>query len=219
MSCARAARSPTATSVSEPQAVTEAVKEAMGLDNTEGVLVGDVQWTRRPAKQAGIQPGDVITTFDGTKITDVDQFRALVAGLTPGKTVVIDLVRDGKRMEVKATLQTFPENPTAAAPTAPKTWLGIAATDLSAQQKEQLGVTSGVVVASVDDGSAAQNAGIQANDVITKIVVRARNVSEPIQNLSDFARVTALLQGYQKPIAVSLTRDKMTQIVVITPGK
>lgn len=50
-----------------------------------------------PAAAAGLQPGDTITSWDGTKITDWDQLSELI-GQTGGATVAVELMRDGKQI-------------------------------------------------------------------------------------------------------------------------
>lgn len=50
-----------------------------------------------PAYEAGLRPGDVITTFNGTTITDWDQLRGLIRGNDDGDAV-IGFERDGKPM-------------------------------------------------------------------------------------------------------------------------
>jgi serine protease Do len=200
-----------------PQDVTESVKDAMGLENTEGVLVGQVQ-DNTPAKKAGILVGDVITDFDGQHVTDVAHFRSMVAAAPPDKTVKIDLVRDGKKKTVDATLGAIPTGKTAAVqPAQPKAWHGLRLENLNASDREQLKAESGVVVRSVEPGSAAEDAGLQAGDVITKIVVKAKDISEPITSMSDFNSVADKLEGYTKAIAIQIQRGTATQIVTLTP--
>lgn len=201
-----------------PQPVTDAVREAMGLENTEGVLVGEVI-EGTPAKKAGLQVGDVITEFNGRKITDVDHFRSMVASFSPGERVKIQLVRDGKRLTVEAELAELPRETVAGAPTPPETWQGLKVEELTASDKEKTGASEGVIVRSVMPGSAAEEAGIQAGDVITKIVVRARGISEKIATVSDFNRVTRQLADYSKAIAIHIRRNKGSQIITLTPRK
>jgi membrane-associated protease RseP (regulator of RpoE activity) len=50
-----------------------------------------------PAAQAGLRPGDVVTTFNGTPVSDWDQLRALIRG-NAGGTAVIGYERDGKQL-------------------------------------------------------------------------------------------------------------------------
>jgi len=202
-----------------PQEVTESVKDAMGLENTEGVLVGQVQ-DNTPAKKAGLMVGDVITEFDGKPITDVAHFRSLVASTAPDKAVKVGLVRDGKKKELTATLGEIPVDKAAAVqPAQPKTWLGLKLENLTAADKEQTKLETGVIVRGVAPGSPADDAGIQANDVITKIVVKAKDINEKIENMSDLNRVAGKLEGYTKAIAIQIMRGEATQIITLTPAK
>jgi serine protease Do len=202
----------------KPQEVTESVKDAMGLESTEGVLVGEVV-DKTPAKKAGLQVGDVITRFDGRDIQDVPHFRSLVASMTPGRTVKIDFVRDGKKLSASTELAELPKDVAAGTPTKPATWNGLAVEDLSASDREKYDVSTGAIVKSVAPGSAAAQAGFQANDVIVKVTVKAKDISEKIESAADFARVTGQLEGYKKAVAVQVRRNRSTQIITVTPGK
>jgi serine protease Do len=201
-----------------PQQVTESVKDAMGLETTEGVLVGEVV-DGTPAKKAGLQVGDVVTSFNGKKIVDVEHFRSIVASATPGEKIKIDYVRDGKKATAEAELTELPTEQAAGTPSRPQTWQGLRVDNLASDEKDKLGVTAGVVVRAIDPGSAAEDAGVQPNDVITKIVVRAKGISETISNVNDFNRVTQSLSDYKKAIAIQIRRSKGTQIITLTPKK
>jgi serine protease Do len=201
-----------------PQEVTESVKDAMGLSGTAGVLVGEVV-DNTPAKRAGLQVGDVITAFNGKSIEDVQHFRSLVAGTAPNTTATIDLVRDGRKLELKADLANFPTENLAAAPAQPETWHGLKVENLTAADKQQGEVKSGVIVRAVTPGSAADDAGFTVSDVISRIVVKARDINERIENVNDFKAVTAALEDYKKAIAIQIQRNQGTQIITLTPTK
>jgi putative serine protease PepD len=62
----------------------------------------------KPAAQAGIQSGDVITSFGGEKITSVDELRAAVDAKHPGNTVSVTFTRGGSQQTVTVTLATRP---------------------------------------------------------------------------------------------------------------
>lgn len=64
-----------------------------------------------PAKQAGIQAGDVITAVNGTAISSTEQFIATVDNYSPGTTVTLTIKRDGATKNVKVTLGTRPNAP------------------------------------------------------------------------------------------------------------
>ena len=82
------------------QTLTPNIAEQLGLSQARGVLVVGMTRTSS-AYQAGIQPGDVIVSFNGTKVdTDVELVK-LLADVKIGSTAAIEVVRKGSRMTVK----------------------------------------------------------------------------------------------------------------------
>jgi putative serine protease PepD len=63
-----------------------------------------------PAAKAGLQPGDVITAVDGTKVVSVNQFVATIANYAPGDTVTLTVNRGGSTKTIKLTLGSQPAN-------------------------------------------------------------------------------------------------------------
>ncbi len=65
-----------------------------------------------PAQKAGIQAGDILISVDGQRLGDAGDNGAdlakIVAGKKVGDSISIDLWRDGKKMTVKATLESAP---------------------------------------------------------------------------------------------------------------
>lgn len=57
-----------------------------------------------PAAAAGIQPGDIVTSVDGTAVTDAASFRSVLGGIAPGTTVEIGLRRGTEELQTSATL-------------------------------------------------------------------------------------------------------------------
>ena len=51
-----------------------------------------------PADSAGIAPGDVIVAVDKTPVASADELAALLAPIKPGKTVQVEVVRNGKKL-------------------------------------------------------------------------------------------------------------------------
>ncbi|MBZ5736980.1 site-2 protease family protein [Nocardioides sp. GBK3QG-3] len=66
-----------------------------------------------PAAQAGLRPGDVITSFNGTAVTGWDQLRTLIRGNDDGQAV-IGYERDGRAMTgtTSTTVEARPESNT-----------------------------------------------------------------------------------------------------------
>ena len=70
---------------------------------SEGALVAQVE-PNSAAQKAGVQSGDVIKTVDGKDIATVRDLTRTIAAVTPGNTVKLGLLRDGKDMTVSAKL-------------------------------------------------------------------------------------------------------------------
>ncbi len=64
-----------------------------------------------PAAKAGLQSGDVITSFGGKKLTSVDALRFAVDAKKPGDTISVTFLRNGKSRTVSVTLATRPAKP------------------------------------------------------------------------------------------------------------
>ena len=84
------------------QAVTDEIAESLGLDKPQGALVASVT-DNGPAQTGGIQPGDVILTFDGKPVTDMRHLPRLVAETPVDKIVPVTVWR--KRQETDASGQ------------------------------------------------------------------------------------------------------------------
>jgi Do/DeqQ family serine protease len=86
--------------------VTSEVVEKLKLRDQRGILVVQVQ-PGSAADRAGIQPGDIVTAFNGTEVNEPNVFRNLVAATAPGTEVTLTIQRDGREQQVRATLGEF----------------------------------------------------------------------------------------------------------------
>ena len=136
-----------------------------------GVIVDSVT-PHSPAAQAGLQPGDILTAFEGRPIEaekeeDLGSFQRQVAHVTPGHSAELELLRDGKRKKVKLELAA-----------APKVESDEVASDVGFHAEEitetlyraqRLNTRRGAYVSFVESGSPAAEAGLQTGDVIRKL--------------------------------------------------
>lgn len=155
---------------------------AMGLTN--GVFIETVT-PNGPAAKAGLKENDVIVALNGREVKDGNELVNRVADLDVGTTADITVDRDSKKMNFKLTIgdreegmradsngvQTDPAEKEEAAPTTPSNpavKFGIRLKDLTADEMKGLPTTEkkGVRVAHVEEGSFAEEIGIQDNDVI-----------------------------------------------------
>lgn len=82
------------------QSLTTMIAEQLGAPNTHGAVVVGMQ-QRSDAYSAGIRPGDIIVSFNGTAIEDATHFQRLLSDAPIGSTVTLGLLRDGRQVTVK----------------------------------------------------------------------------------------------------------------------
>ncbi len=66
----------------------------------QGVYICSVE---EQAQKAGIQTGDILIAVEGTAVSGLESFEAVMANLTPGKTVSLTLFREGQELMVSVT--------------------------------------------------------------------------------------------------------------------
>jgi len=152
------------------QQVTPSLGESLGVAAGHGALVAQVD-PEGPAAKSGIKPGDVITAYDGKPLDEHASLRTLVAATPVGRTVQVDIVRDGgtRRLEVKTARLADDSVRSEAGPSKGK-W-GLALRDLSTEewQRRSLGSAEGVLVAGVAPGSPAADADLHPGDLILRV--------------------------------------------------
>jgi len=188
------------------QDISPEIAESMGLPVASGALVSDVP--AGPAKDAGIQAGDVITRFAGQEVSDAGDLTRRVADAPIGEAVPVIILRDGKTETVQVTLgrreeaeaETLPAS--APAPEAPKELqtLGLTLAPLDDEMRARLGLdpsAEGLIVAGVDQASEAFTKGLTEGDLITEAgqqkVVRLQDLEDRIKEAKDAGRKSILL--------------------------
>jgi serine protease Do len=188
------------------QDVTPDVAEAMGLADAAGALVTDVP--DGPAKDAGIQSGDVITRFGTNDVSSAGDLTRRVADAPIGEAVPVIVLRDGRTETLAVTLgrredaeaATMPAS--APAPDAPKEMesLGLTLAPLDDELRTRLGLEAsaeGLVVTAVDQASEAYTKGLAEGDLITEAgqqkIVRLQDLEDRIKEAKDAGRKSILL--------------------------
>ena len=82
------------------QSLTTMIAEQLGAPNTHGAVVVGMQ-QRSDAYAAGIRPGDIIVSFNGTAIDDSGHFERLLSDAKIDSTVTLGLLRERKPITVK----------------------------------------------------------------------------------------------------------------------
>jgi serine protease Do len=138
-----------------------------------------------PAEKAGLQRNDIIVDMNGQTVIDRDKFRLKIADTPAGSKVKLGVLRDGKKMSFEVTLTDRDEflatnngRPPESAESAETGELGLNVRDLTASEKSEFNLDSGVRVTEVAEGSEAQDKDIQVNDVIEEVNRVATNTPE-----------------------------------------
>ncbi|MFH1912190.1 MAG: DegQ family serine endoprotease [Pseudomonadota bacterium] len=166
------------------QDVTPELAKSLGLKESKGALVSQVV-PGGPADKAGIEQGDVIVNFDGRPVGDSKDLSRIVASTPVGKTVTVNLLRDGKEVERQAKVGEMEEENTSAAKSPIHPSLGVTVQNVTPQVARELGLkkSAGVVVTGVEPGSPAAEAMIHVGDVIQAVN------RKPVKNVDDFAKI------------------------------
>lgn len=166
------------------QDVDEALAESFGLEKAGGVLITDVQ-DDTPASKAGVKSQDVLVKLDGIDLQDTQDLRNRIAQTIPGTTVVLDIVRDGKPVELKVKIGEQPADFGIAAQGSsdqnPLSPFGLVVQELTADLAEQLGYKGrqGLVISEVEPGSAAAEIGLKSGFLIEEVQkVRVTSLEE-----------------------------------------
>jgi serine protease Do len=88
--------------------------KAAGLDRVTGVVVRTYSYgadSVSPAKNAGIEPADVIIAADGKPTDRVSTLQRIVRGHKPGETVAFDVMHFGKKKTLNVKLAEAPVDP------------------------------------------------------------------------------------------------------------
>ncbi len=150
------------------QDVTAEMAQLLGIPQAEGAIVAEIV-KDSPADKAGLQSNDILLEMDGKKITSYDEFRNEVAMLAPDTKIQLQILRNNKKENITLTIGERPTSLARAETSQESTeQLGLQVQNLTQDLADQLGYSlgEGVIVTGVTPGSAADNAGIQAGDLI-----------------------------------------------------
>jgi serine protease Do len=214
------------------QAVTDEIAESLGLDKAHGALVASVN-DNGPAQKGGIQPGDVILSFDGKPVADIQHLPRLVAETAVGRNVPIIVWRKRQQQTVRVLVGRLDESEQTATATAETeqppakkpaeagsgmvTTLGLTLSNITPALKDKYSLgddSSGVVVIAVVKESAAADKGLQPGDVIMEAA------QEEIKNTGQVAdKVDEARHAGRKSILLLVERQGDLRFVALRLDK
>ncbi|MBM4134094.1 MAG: Do family serine endopeptidase [Nitrospira sp.] len=189
-----------------------------GLPDVKGAIVTDV-FARGSAEKAGLKRGDVVVRFDGKEVLDSGRLRNWVAVSAIGSKHKLDLVREGKSLQVELVIQEAPRERTKRIPPQAKSdadghpFGGLMVDEITPAIGRQLGFGSitGVVVTTVDEGSLAEGAGLMPGDLIMEVN------RQPITDLASFQKAVQPIKP--KDVTLLLINRQSTYLYVPLEGE
>ena len=192
------------------QEVNQTLADSFKLDKPEGALVASVD-PGSPADKAGLRPGDVIIKANGQPIVSSGDLPAIIGSAAPGDRAELELVRQGARETVTATLadadQKVRKVASADSAVADKGKLGLALRALQPSERSAAGLEGGMVVEDASGPAAA--AGVRPGDVLVSVN------GMPVKNVE---QVRAVLAKSDKSVALLIQRDGRRIFVPVRVG-
>ncbi len=195
--------------------VTESIAESLDLDSTEGALVAAII-EPGPVDNGEILPGDIITEFDGRKVKQSRDLPRIVADTAVGKSVDVIVIRKGEEVTVEVTLGRLEDADAAENEAADESGTdqeppetndesgvslsGVELVEIDRAARAQYAISddvNGVLIASVETGSEAEERGLEAGMIVIAIaqelVASPEEASERLQALKENGRQNAFL--------------------------
>ena len=195
--------------------VTKDVADSLGLPKANGALVQRVE-SGGPAEKGGIEPGDIITKFNGAAIEKSSDLPRLVGNTKPGARSTVTVWRKGAARDLSLTIAEMePDNKVAkkeekkAKPEQAVNTLGLVVADLTDVQKKELKIDGGAVVETAE--GVAARAGLRAGDLILRIN------NTDVKDGKQFNALVAKLEP-KKTVLLLVRRGEASQFVTIKPN-
>jgi len=194
------------------QNVDKSLAESFGLDRPSGALVSKVT-DGSPAAAAGVEQGDIILSFNGTRVERSSNLPPLVGLIPVGDAAELEVLRKGKKLVLPVTIAELEDDSarpikTSANSLEDDSRLGLIVSDLTAAQKKELG-NKGVIVEKIDPAGAAALAGIQVGDLLLSFnqteVSSTEQLAELVADAPSDKPLAVLVQRNDSPLFSALT--------------
>jgi serine protease Do len=197
------------------QPLTPELAKSFGAKDARGVLISDVM-SDSPAAKAGLQSGDILLQFDGKRMESPGDLQRAVGLTAPGHSARVRIWRDQAERTIEITIGEAPseEREARVGPGRGGSLLGLEVRPITPEVARQLNLrgSDGVVVARVEDGSPAAEAGVQRGDVIREVN------RQKVRSLADYERLTKDVKEGDR-LTLLLQRGPMSLFVAFVAGK
>jgi serine protease Do len=197
-------------------AVTREMAEAMQLDRPTGALVNAVT-DDSAAERAGIEPGDIILSFNEQPVEVWSDLPPLVGVNPPGTRAEVLVSRNGKQQEFDVVLDALePQEPLELAmdeeSSEARNVLGLAVENVGAERRQELDAPEGGVLVTEVDSDSAWRGGLRPGDIILMINY------EDIEGVDSFNALVDSLEP-DKAVALRVWREGVTTFLAYTPSE
>ena len=186
------------------QDVSQDLAKAFKLKNTKGSLITAVM-ENTPAQRAGMLKGDVVVRINDKLIQNSNHLRNEIANAGAFTEIDLELIREGKSINIKLKLDERPQNVGRVKMTPQLTpaveqveLLGMTVEALTDDNAEKLGVKpeNGILISKIESGSPAEKAGLRTGMIIQEVernAVKNIEIFKKIVNEMDTAKGILLL--------------------------
>src|SRR5262245_510504 len=174
----------------DAQPVDAALEGALKLSSGRGALIASVE-KGSPAEAAGLEPGDVVLTWNGAAVVTSEDLKIDAQLAIPGSHAKLAIVRDGKRMERDVLLRAAaakgvtPPHPASCANRQEPTLASVEDFDVQEMPPARAGGLPGgrgVTVTRITDHGAADQAGLKVGDIVLRIGKAAVRTPADVQS-------------------------------------
>ena len=197
------------------QEVSKELADSLGLPKPVGAVVNSVE-KGGPADKAGLEAGDVILKFDGKVITNSADLPRMVGATRPGSRSVAQVWRKGTTRDITVTVgEILDEKQASTKPqqgskpseqTANR--LGLVVSELTADQKRELKMSSGLLIEDVR-GSRSE---LRPGDII--IAINSKGATTEVKTAEQFNKLLAHF-GKGSNVTLLVRRGEMQTFVTI----
>lgn len=198
------------------QDVTPELAKQFKLSSNLGALVSDIM-DKGPAEKAGVARGDVIIQFNGKGVENTGHLRNMVAQTPVGNAVEVKVIREGHEKLLKVTISELPVDGTKEGineeDDAEGMFKGVTVQNLTPEFRERLDIpekVKGVIITAVESGSAAEDYGLKAGDVVMEINKKITRTAK------DFRKAAGEIKKGNSALML-IFREGMTIFITVSP--
>lgn len=188
----------------ETQDVTAQLASLLGLDEHKGAVITRVH-AGSPAERAGAQVGDLITAINGKRVANAAQLHNQEGLTAVGTAVSLDVLREGKRLQLQTTLTAITRTSAQGGELDPR----LSGVMLIDTERTARSAGHGVQVGNVSRDSRAFARGLRSGDIV--VAVNQRSVA-------DVTELRSALQPPPTQLLLTIVRDGTAYFLLLDQG-